>query len=200
MMGGALGGLEAMVLPHQGPGFWSLVSMGAILGGTMRSPFTGIIFALELTHDVNALLPLLIAVPCAYAFTVLTMRRSILTEKISRRGYHLSREYAVDPLELLFVREVMRTGLAVLAPDVRVSELAPSLRKDHRARGQRLYPVVEDADRLVGVITSAQLQDASDQEQTGEEPDRKMREIMSADLVTAAPDEPLRAVMTRMVE
>jgi H+/Cl- antiporter ClcA len=33
-----------------------------------------------------------------------------LTEKVSRRGYHLSREYAVDPLEILFVREVMRTN------------------------------------------------------------------------------------------
>ena len=62
MMGGALGGLEAMFLPHEGAGFWPLVSMGAILGGTMRSPFTGIVFALELTHDVNMLLPLLVAV------------------------------------------------------------------------------------------------------------------------------------------
>ena len=44
MMGGALGGLEAMFLPHEGAGFWPLVSMGAILGGTMRSPFTGIDF------------------------------------------------------------------------------------------------------------------------------------------------------------
>jgi CIC family chloride channel protein len=50
MMGGALGGLEAMVLPDEGVGFWPLISMGAILGGTMRSPFTGAIFALELTH------------------------------------------------------------------------------------------------------------------------------------------------------
>src|SRR5581483_5565189 len=49
MMGGALGGIEAMFLPHEGAGFWPLVSMGAILGGTMRSPFTGIVFALELT-------------------------------------------------------------------------------------------------------------------------------------------------------
>src|SRR5438067_10265264 len=72
MMGGALGGLEAMFLPHEGAGFWPLISMGAILGGTMRSPFTGIIFALELTHDVNALLPLLIAVVIAHGFTVLT--------------------------------------------------------------------------------------------------------------------------------
>ncbi|MBV8898275.1 MAG: chloride channel protein [Acidobacteriaceae bacterium] len=110
MMGAALGGLEGMFLPHFGVGFWPLVSMGAILGGTMRSPFTGIVFAIELTHDLNMLLPLLVACFLAHAFTVLTLKRSILTEKIARRGYHLSREYALDPLEILFVREVMQTG------------------------------------------------------------------------------------------
>src|SRR5256885_9546176 len=107
MMGGALGGLESLKLPNEGAGFWALVSMGAILGGTMRSPFTGIIFVLELTHDVTALLPLLIAVTCAHAGTVLLLKRSILTEKVSRRGFHLTREYATDPLEILFVREIM---------------------------------------------------------------------------------------------
>ena len=110
MMGGALGGVEAGFLPALGPGFWPLVSMGAILGGTMRSPLTGVVFALELTHDVNMLLPLLLAAVVAHGFTVLTLRRSILTEKVARRGFHLSREYAVDPLEILFVREVMRPG------------------------------------------------------------------------------------------
>jgi H+/Cl- antiporter ClcA len=108
MMGGALGGLEARLLPFEGAGFWPLVSMGAILGGTMRSPLTGVIFALELTHDVNIMLPLLVAVTIAHGFTVLTLRRSILTEKIARRGYHLSREYSIDPLEIIFAREVMR--------------------------------------------------------------------------------------------
>jgi CIC family chloride channel protein len=109
MMGAALGGLEATVLPAEGAGFWPLVSMGAILGGTMRAPLTGVVFALELTHDVNMLLPLLLAVTIAHGFTVLTLRRSILTEKISRRGYHLSREYSTDPLEIIFAREVART-------------------------------------------------------------------------------------------
>ena len=84
MMGGALGGVEAMVFPYEGAGFWPLVSMGAILGGTMRSPFTGVIFALELTHDVNILLPLLVAVTLAHGFTVLVLGRSILTEKVAR--------------------------------------------------------------------------------------------------------------------
>src|SRR6476646_7985630 len=83
MMGGALGGIEAWFLPAEGVGFWPLVSMGAILGGPMRSPLNGIVFALELTHDVNMMLPLLIAVTIAHGFTVLVMKRSILTEKIA---------------------------------------------------------------------------------------------------------------------
>jgi H+/Cl- antiporter ClcA len=108
MIGGALGGLEAHMLPWEGAGFWPLVSMGAILGGTMRSPLTAVIFALELTHDITVMLPLLLAVTIAHGFTVLTLRRSILTEKISRRGFHVSREYSIDPLEIIFAREVMR--------------------------------------------------------------------------------------------
>jgi len=67
------------------------------MGGTMRSPLTATIFALELTHDINALLPLLTASIIAHMFTVLVMKRSILTEKVARRGFHVSREYSVDP-------------------------------------------------------------------------------------------------------
>src|SRR5947208_7283339 len=105
---GALGGVESMFFQNEGVGFCPLISMGAILGGTMRVPFTAVIFALELTHDLNAFLPLFIGVIVAYAFTVLVMKRSILTEKVSRRGFHLSRAYAMDPLEVLFVRQVTR--------------------------------------------------------------------------------------------
>src|SRR5213594_4912358 len=148
LMGGALGGLEAMFLPNEGTGFWPLVSMGAILGGTMRSRFTGVIFALELTHDVNVLLPLLVSVTLAHGFTVLALRRSILTEKVSRRGYHLSREYAVDPLEILFVREVMRRNVVALPATMSLEALRAA-----RARRQLLCPVVDADRRLVGVVT-----------------------------------------------
>src|SRR5258705_13640978 len=82
-----------------------------------RVATTGVVFALELTHDVNVLLPLLVAVTIAHGFTVLALRRSILTEKVSRRGYHLTREYATDPLEILFVREVMRPDAVALPLD-----------------------------------------------------------------------------------
>jgi chloride channel protein, CIC family len=118
MMGAALGGVEATFLPAAGAGFWPLVSMGAVLAGTMRAPLTGVVFALELTHDVNMLLPLLLAVTVAHGFTVLTLKRSILTEKISRRGYHLSQEYAIDPLEIIFARDVAQDIDDEIRPDL----------------------------------------------------------------------------------
>jgi chloride channel protein, CIC family len=196
MMGGALGGLEAMFLPHEGAGFWPLVSMGAILGGTMRSPFTGIIFALELTHDINMMVPLLMAVTIAHGFTVLVLKRSILTEKVARRGYHLSREYSVDPLEILFVREVMRDNIVALPGDVTPADLGASLRSG-RERRQLLYPVVDDEKRLLGVVTRNRLEELLHDPNP---PSRPLRELAKQDPIVAYADEPLRLVVYRMAE
>ncbi len=173
MMGGALGGVEAMFLPNEGAGFWPVVSMAAILGGTMRSPFTAIIFALELTHDINLLLPLTVAAFLAHGFTTLALKRSILTEKVARRGFHLSREYSVDPLEILFVREVMRTNIVALPPNA-------SPRNATSNRGQMLYPVITESGELEGVMTR--------------------RGTLHRDPVVCYPDEPLRLVVYRMAE
>ena len=131
--------------------------MGAILGGTMRSPLTGVIFALELTHDVNIMLPLLLAVTIAHAFTVLTLKRSILTEKVARRGYHLSREYSIDPLEIVFASEVVRTAVAALPADAPRHGVARLLASRTAKHEQRLFPVIDGERRLVGVITRGQL-------------------------------------------
>jgi chloride channel protein, CIC family len=198
MMGGALGGLEAMFLPDQGAGFWPLISMGAVLGGTMRSPFTSVVFAFELTHDANVFLPLLVGSVIAHAFTVLTLRRSILTENVTRRGYHLSREYAVDPLEILFVREVMRTNVVVLPAAGTLGEIRHSLRTDHRQK-QRLVPVVNARGELAGVLTRGDLGERMEQE--GESAmNLRLGEIARANAVEAHPDEPLRVVVYRMAE
>ena len=205
MMGGALGGVEGAFLPNLGPGFWPLVSMGAILGGTMRSPLTGIVFAVELTHDLNMMLPLLVAVTIAHALTVLTLRRSILTEKVSRRGYHLTREYSIDPLEILFVREVVRTNVVALSSTMTIDEAHATVVDASRPRAkagdaprprrrQRLYPVVDGNQKLLGVVTRSHL------EHSMHAPPRSMHvgDVAQSLPVVAYPDEPLRAVVHRM--
>jgi chloride channel protein, CIC family len=198
MMGGALGGLEAMFLPNEGAGFWPLISMGAVLGGTMRSPFTSIVFAFELTHHGNVFLPLLVGSVVAHAFTVLTLKRSILTEKVARRGYHLSREYAVDPLEILFVREVMRTNVVVLSAGSTAGQMQEILRTSTR-QSQRLLPVVDCGGYLVGVVTRADIRG-----RVAVEGDavllRPLGALVRKATVQAYPDEPLRVVVYRMAE
>ncbi|HEX7362956.1 MAG TPA: chloride channel protein [Bryobacteraceae bacterium] len=200
MMGAALGGLEGLFLPHFGNGFWALVSMGAILGGTMRSPFTGIVFSLELTHDFNMLLPLMVACFLAHAFTTLTLKRSILTEKISRRGYHLSREYALDPLEILFTREVMRPNVVALPAEVTLDKAREMIRTASRKHGQHLFPVVDEAKHLVGVVSRNHLMKAFE-EAKGSAARVKLHEVVSStNPVVAFADEPLRVVVHRMIE
>ena len=173
--------------------------MGAILGGTMRSPFTSIVFAFELTHDANVFLPLLVGSVIAHGFTVLTLKRSILTEKVARRGYHLSREYAVDPLELLYVREVMQKAIvAVQASDLQgqVTNL-PQL--DHRWQAQRLVPVTDAHGRLKGVLTATDIRKSLEGNGNHLMPG-VLREHVKTDTVNAYADEPLRAVVNRMAE
>jgi len=193
MMGGALGGLEASFLPAAGAGFWPLVSMGAILGGTMRSPFTGIVFAVELTHDINMVLPILVAAVIAHAFTVLVLKRSILTEKVARRGFHLTREYSIDPLEVQFAREVMRTSVIAFPEDGTVEDARRMVKDGHGTRGQHLYPVIDANRRLKGVVTR---NDMAAFPRTA----AAMSEVARPKSVVAIADEPLRNIVYRMAE
>nr|WP_284764461.1 chloride channel protein [Arthrobacter sp. efr-133-R2A-63] len=101
------------------PGFWALLGLTAVVGGVMRSPLTGVIFTLELTNAWAVALPLLIASVVAYGASVLFLRRSVLTEKIARRGLHLTRDYTADPLETFFCGDAARTeGPPRIGPSV----------------------------------------------------------------------------------
>jgi H+/Cl- antiporter ClcA len=109
MIGGAVGAMAGH-LAHasvEAQAFWALIGMGSMLAGSLGVPLTAIMFSLEVTHCLPALLPLTMACIASYLVTSLLMPRSILTEKLARRGYHLTREYGVDPLELVIIRDLM---------------------------------------------------------------------------------------------
>ncbi|MGN6131744.1 MAG: chloride channel protein, partial [Nocardioidaceae bacterium] len=160
MIGAALGSLEAYIFPEVGAGFWALIALAGVLGGVMRSPLTGVVFALELTHQYDAMLPLIIGATTAFAVSVLLLKRSVLTEKIARRGYHLSREYDVDPLEIVFVDEVVSDDMLEFHDEVSVSEALATIGSatdGGAAWRQRLYPVVDAEGSMLGVVTRRQL-------------------------------------------
>jgi CIC family chloride channel protein len=192
MMGAGVGGVIGHALPGASPGTWALIGMSAALGGVTRSPFTAIIFAFELTGDQNSLLALLIAATTSHLVSVLILKRSILTEKIARRGFHVMREYAVDPLEATFVREVMDTDVFTLDPSTSSLEVYDALTEGSSQRRQRLYPVLGADGALIGVLPwSAVLGARSD-------PMARVDELMIAPTAVAYPDEILREIADRM--
>ncbi|MEN3300634.1 chloride channel protein [Pseudonocardia sp.] len=213
MIGAALGAVEGLVFPSTSPGFWAIVGLAAVVGGVMRSPLTGVVFSLELTHAWPALVPLLIASAAAYGVSALLLRRSVLTEKIARRGYHLSREYDVDPLEVLLADEVMTSRPAVLpttaplpVPDAVLAATIPRpvANDDEAHQGspasdaverplQRLYPVLDDQDRLAGVVTRQALVGAPS-------PAGHVDDLMIRDVVVVHADDTLRTVASRFAQ
>ncbi len=200
MIGSALGALVGQLFPSVTPGFWALLGLAAVLGGVMRSPLTGVIFSLELTHLWDALLPIVVAATVAYLVSALLLKRSVLTEKVARRGFHLSREYSVDPLEVLFAREVMWTDLVTVPADTPLrTALADFTSAEHihtvdRQHRQRLYPVLAD-DRIVGVVSRRDMLDLSyGGGSERQDDDRLVRDVMVRAPVVVHDDHTLREV------
>ena len=156
IMGGALGALEGTVLPG-GSGAWALLGMAAMMGGTMRSPLTAAVFAVELTGNLAMLPALLAACIAAYAVTVLLLKRSILTEKIARRGHHILREYIVDPFELTRVGDVMVAGVDTLPAAMPVDDAVAFFTDESGGPRHKSYPVVDAAGRPIGMVARADV-------------------------------------------
>jgi CBS domain-containing protein len=159
MIGGAMGTLLSIAIPGHDATVWSAVGMAAIMGGTMRAPFMATMFALETTHAWGLLPPIFIGCVAATAFTVIFVPRSILTEKLARRGMHVAREYSVHPLELIAVESVMapRDRLVVLDRDATVGEVAQRVMQLDAQLHYVEYPVVDASGALIGFVPHAAI-------------------------------------------
>ncbi|MPY93692.1 MAG: CBS domain-containing protein [Acidimicrobiia bacterium] len=196
IMGAALGGLFAPILPGGSVGAWSALGMAAVLAGVTRSPLTAVVFSLELTDDIELLLPLLLACTVAHLVSVLILKRSILTEKVARRGFHVLREYAVGPLEALFVRDVMANEVVTVRPEHALADVYADVEHRPDVRRQRLLPVIGAGGELVGVVPWADiLEQAAGARLVG-----SVEDLMHRNVTTAYPDETLREVADRMAE
>ena len=171
MIGGAMGELAAHIAHANAPqqALWAAAGMGAMLSGSLGVPLTAIIFCLEITHCLPALLPVMLGCVAAYTVTSLLMPRSILTEKLSRRGTHLTREYGIDPLETVSLVEVMAElgpqNAADAEQEVELPEIFAFSDETSRAAAEKMaiagidtLPVVDRASNTVcGRVTLLDL-------------------------------------------
>jgi chloride channel protein, CIC family len=197
MMGGALGAAVAKYIPIGDTGLWALIGMAAMMGGTMRSPLTSMVFALELTQDLNLLPGLLVGCIAAHGVTVLLLRRSILTEKVARRGYHVMREYSVDPLTMVRVGEVMDRDAPIIPASMPLIELSDRIaRHDPQVSRHEGLLIVDENQQLTGIITRGDVVRALEQNGHG---GTTVLDAASRDLIVAFPDDILYDAASKML-
>ncbi|TGQ38914.1 MULTISPECIES: chloride channel protein [unclassified Mesorhizobium] len=195
IMGGAMGAALAGILPEATPGFWPLLAMAATMGGTMRAPLTATFFAVELTGNTHILVPLIAACATAHAVTVLLMKRSILTEKVARRGHHLVREYRVDPFALTTVREVMTTEVERVPATMTLHGAAAFLTAPETRHPS--FPVVTGEGHVLGVIDPPAI---LRWRRAGKHRKTTLGELLAGSTVTLAyPDEYLEGLSDKLL-
>ena len=192
IFGGCVGWLEGQYLPGE-HGAWALIGMAAMMGGTMRSPLTSILFVIELTGDFSLIGPLLIATSASYALTVLLLKRSILTEKIARRGQHVVREYSIDPFDLLRVSDVMVREVDTLPAAMPVDEAVSNFSEE----GRRSYPLIDEDGRVAGMVARADLLRWSAED--SHEDQTLFDRVSDRSLTVGYADEPVSYLADRMV-
>jgi H+/Cl- antiporter ClcA len=194
MWSAAMGGLFAMVANHAfpaahlSPGAFALVAMGAVFGAASRAAFAFIIFAFEITRDYNSVLPLMLVTVIADGVAMLFMpTSSIMTEKLARRGLRVHQDYEADALTQTTVGETMEKDAPVISVNTKVGELAERIaRHDPAVVRRQALLIVDEADKLVGIITRGDVLRALDKDSSGA---MTVEEAGKTHLVVTYPDE-----------
>jgi len=155
MLGGAVGTVVESLWPGAtgGVGAYALVGMGAIVAAATHAPITAILIIFELTGDYAIILPLMISCIIGTLIATRLQRESIYTLKLHRRGIDVHGGQAVNVLEHVPARAVMREAHAAVRPGDGLTKLLSTF-IGHT--GSTLF--VTDADhKLLGLVTADEV-------------------------------------------
>jgi chloride channel protein, CIC family len=192
-LGSAFGQAAATLLPEAGvrPGAFALVGMAATLGATSRAPLTAILIAFELTGSYGLVLPLMLATGISTFVSDRVHPGSIHTTPLLRRGIVYAEPEDVDIMQTVRVGEIMTTDPATVPASMTLAELIDTF----AATRHHGFPVV-DGDRLVGVVT---LADLASPDATGLDRDSPtVGDVCSRRVVTVTPEDPMFRALRRM--
>lgn len=204
MSSAAMGGVFALVVnrivpsAHLSPGAFALVAMGAVFGAASRATFTFIVFAFEITHDFNSILPLMLVCVIADMIALQWLPSSIMTEKLSRRGLNVHQEFEADLLKQARVRDIMRQNVVTITPEATVREIGDRIAKGNFSMNlTRGLPIVTGEGELQGLLTQGDLLRALEQHPAG---DVSVLEVAAKSLLVAFPEESAFDALYRMIQ
>ncbi len=193
MVGGAFGLVVNMLYPSITAPYsaYALVGMAAVFAGTSRATLTAIIILFELTLNYSLILPLMFACVVSNALSTVLSKETIYTRKLIKRGICYPYEREADILEMLFVKDFMKTNVKTVNEEMSVGEVTGIILHT----GLQVFPVLNKKDDLIGIITYSDLIEPIEQNKL----DALVKDIEVKKMVTIYPDETLKRALKKTV-
>ena len=155
-LGASFGIVSNLLFPglSADPGAYAIVGMGAVVAGTTHGPLSAIVIVYEMTGDYRIILPIMVTAGLAGVVAGLIDPESIYFKKLSRRAENVARAHDMHRLEHIMVRNVMLRHF----PTVKNTDTAVEIIRVARANAHiESLPVMDENDKLVGIISPADL-------------------------------------------
>ncbi len=169
---------------------FALVAMAATFGAAAGASLTAIVFVFELTQDYRIVLPLIVATVLADLVSAALLRDSLMTEKLTRRGVRVVRDYHPDPFARSSVGQVMSSPAQTIAANAVFHEAIRRVTEGTHSA----YPVVNASGEPVGIISRTDLL------ARGSEGMTRIEEVASQDVVTVKPSDSVAYAMELLIE
>ncbi len=200
VVGGGLGALVAAICSASSvvavsPGLAALAGMVAFFAGGSRAFFASIVLGVEITQQAGVLWPVATAATASLAMAQLLSARSLMTSPVEQRGVRVPMDFDADIFAHVTVGQVMEKNPRTLSTSMKVAELADRIgANDPDVCHHTALLVIDEAGALAGIITRRDLLAAVERG----EADESIAAVMTANPVTAYPDEALHDAVERM--
>ena len=153
------------------PAVFAIASMAAVFGTMTRAPYTSIVFAVEATENIPALLPVIVTVVIAELVGEYLMDDSMVTHKMTKQGLRIRHIYEYNPLRQRRVTKIMSPPATIDAKEKVVDVFKQAIDHENELSRKDKLIVVKDG-KTIGVVARDQLYEGAsraDKEMTVEQ-------------------------------
>ncbi len=191
MLGSFLGYIVASIFNmfgfHVDVVVMAMIGMGAFLASVARTPITAVVMVFEMTAGYTHILPIMLSAAIA----------DLIAEKLNHRPIYASlivnqvKSPEAKLLSSLLVKNYMKTDLVCFSSNMTISMVQEKIKNC----SFKTYPVKNDKNKLLGLITKSDIEDAIFQ---GVDTNTEINKLMNPSPVTIEPSENLYIAYFRL--
>ena len=191
MLGSFLGYIVASIFNmfgfHVDVVVMAMIGMGAFLASVARTPITAVVMVFEMTAGYTHILPIMLSAAIADLIAEKLNHRPIYAFLIVNQG----KSQEAKLLSSLLVKNYMKTDLVCFSSNMTISMVQEKIKN----YSFKTYPVKNDKNKLLGLITKSDIEDAIFQ---GVDINTEINKLMNPSPVTIEPSEKLYIAYFRL--